>query len=221
MARWDTLHPTADGCLHPAEWGALHQAQHITSRTRKEVWLRVVAGCSRYTTVYAARQGSYQQFRSLHTDAEKLAVLLCPCGGGVQDSLHVLRCTHNALEGLRRRVLEVTERCVLRWSNTTDQQVVHGPPSHGDYTYRKARPNVTARRSAKGRRKGPSKRKRTLSANEDAGWRAATDVQKLLTSLGSNCLDLPWELHAHVIGESAAHWGDVETTYAAVNGVVV
>ena len=112
MAMWNALHPAVDGRLPCEEWGALHQAQHIASRGQKEVWLRAVAGCSRYTTVYAARQGSYQEFRSPHTDAQKLAVLQCPCGMGVQDSMHVLLCEHRALLALKKNKCSRPQRNV-------------------------------------------------------------------------------------------------------------
>ena len=51
MAMWGTLQLTTDGCLDVGGWGALHRAQHIRPRAQTGVWLRVVAGCSRYTTV--------------------------------------------------------------------------------------------------------------------------------------------------------------------------
>ena len=180
----------------------------------------MVAGCSRYTTVYGAKQGSYQEFRSQHKDAQKLRILFCPCGGGVQDSLHVLACTHSALVELRRRVLEVTEKCVLQWGGTAGSRSAHDPSPHVGYKHHTTNPDTTARRVAEGRQREANKRKRAISDDEEANWLTMTKTQKLLISLGSDSMWLPWELCARIVAESASYWGDVETTYAAINGVV-
>ena len=208
MAMWNALHPAVDGRLPGREWGALHQAQHIISRSQKEVWLRAVAGCSRYTTVYAARQGSYQEFRSPHTDAQKLAVLQCPCGMGVQDSMHVLLCEDRALVALRREVLAISEKCV------------HRLPVGGGNKRHKTNCDATARRALQPRREHLPRAEMRRDGNTD-GWMAATDTQKLMASLGSHCTRLPKRVHLHVISEAAAPWGDLERIYASVNKVTL
>ena len=208
MAMWNALHPAVDGRLPCEEWGALHQAQHIASRGQKEVWLRAVAGCSRYTTVYAARQGSYQEFRSPHTDAQKLAVLQCPCGMGVQDSMHVLLCEHRALLALKKQVLATSEICVQHL------------PTRGGNKRHKTNYDTTARRAQQPRREHLSRAEMRREGNTD-GWMAATDTQKLMASLGSHCTRLPKRVHLHVISEAAAPWGDLERIYASVNKVAL
>ena len=90
------------------------------------MWLRVVAGCSRYTTVYAAKQGSFQEFRSSHTEGQRSAVLLCECGRGVQDSMHVLKCALADMVELRREVVQTADACVCVWCGGSGRKVLHG-----------------------------------------------------------------------------------------------
>jgi hypothetical protein len=82
-------------------------------------------------------------------------------------------------------------------------------------------PDTTARRVAEGRQRKANKRKRAISGDEEANWLTMTKTQRLLISLGSDNMWLPWELCARIVAESASYWGDVETTYAAINGVVL
>ena len=202
---WNTLQPAIGGRLYYEEWGALYQAQHIVSRGQKEVWLRVAAGCSRYTTVYATRHGSYQQSRSPHTDAQKLAVLQCPCGMGVQDSMHVLLCAHHTLVGFRRQTLTVSEACVQHL------------PARGGCKRHKANNDTATRRAQQPRQGHLSRTEKRCRGNTD-GWMVTTDVQRMLASLGSHCIGLPKRVHLHVISMAATHCGDVEKAYAGING---
>ena len=219
MAMWNTLHPAADGRLERCEWGALQQAQHIRSRTHKEVWLRVVAGCSRYTTVYAAKQGSYQEFRSPHTEEQRLAVLLCECGQGVQDSMHVLKCALADMVELRRKVVQTADACVCVWCGGSGRKALHGADRRARCKRaRGSAVNITQRteREEEGGQTGIGRR--PAVSDRDA-WAKATSEHKILTSLGSDCVGLSQGLRVRIISETAAHWGGVEEVYAQANDV--
>jgi hypothetical protein len=101
--------------------------------------------------------------------------------------LHVLTCTHSALVEVRRRVLEVTEKCVLQWGG----RAAHDPSPHVGYKHHTANPDTTARRVAEGRQREPNKRKRALSDDDEANWLTMTKTQRLLISLGSGSMWLP------------------------------
>ena len=187
MAMWNMLHPSVGGNLSYCEWGALHQAQYIRSPMQREVWLRVVAGCSRYTTVYAAKQGSYREFRSPHTEEQRASVLLCPCGVGVQDSLHVLRCQCSDVVVLRERVVAVTEECIGSWDG------VPGVRSSEKASRKRsrARGTSTRRQVDAGRKSVLPTRGQHLQTETKEAWERATDERKILVSLGSNWANLP------------------------------
>ena len=106
-----------------------------------------------------------------------------PVRRGTRGPLHALACTHNALVGLRRRVLEVTEKCVRQWVALPVAEL-HMPPPHVGYKHHTVNPDTTARRVAEVRQQEPNKGKRTPSDDGEANWLTMTKTQRLLISLG-------------------------------------
>ena len=92
--------------------------------------------------------------------------------------------------------------------------------NHTNYQRHKASNDTAARRTQQPRR-GHLSRTEKRCGGDINGWMAATDVQKLLASLGSHCTGLPKRVHLHVISMAAAHWGDAERAYAGINGITL
>ena len=98
----------------------------------------------------------------------------------------------------------------LRWSaggvpygvpcGTAGARASHDPSSYVGRRCHRAESNTTARRNAKGRRRGMNKRKRGFSGGEQANWASMTGAQKLLTGLGYGSIWLPWKSQ-HFTGE--------------------
>ena len=204
------LHPPYHRVLGAHRWGVLHLMDLGSSRGSGEVvdrFLRLLTGCTPTTRVYKCKMKSVKEWRtpSEHTDLQRLQVASCPCGNGLQDSAHVLWCSHTLAETIRTNVLTIANEIIqleqaalpMEW----EADVAHIPPSDRGRFKTKTLFIEAA----------------SLHASELHDWLCSSYLKRLLRTLGSSDTYLWDQTRARLVSSCMLEWSRVECLWDEIN----
>ena len=171
------LHPPRGGIVARHRWGVLHLidfASHSTHGDVVDCFLRLLAGCTPTTRAYLCKKRVRKEWKSPgdYTDLDRRRATMCPCGLGVQDSIHVLDCQHQLAVQLRLDVLHIADTTMSQAASSNHPTWVDRP--------RKKRPKNEDRPQTRTQFEAATEQHMT----EVRLWADSPYRRRLLTTLG-------------------------------------
>ena len=129
-------------------------------------------------------------------DAQRVAAIECPCGTGIQDSLHLFMCTHHAIVAVKERVIKSAEA----WFT----------PERAPYDMFADLTNNAC--SKKKREEGREQHQQGVEA-----WNTATVREKLSITMGGDGTQLDTKMRTNIVTGCIKWWADIEDGWDEVN----
>ena len=201
-ALWNSLHRPIEGKITRDRWGILHLIDHRTANPEHvATYIEMLAGCTPTLKSFQCKRRTTKEWKypKSYTDEQRREATRCPCGGGIQDGVHILRCQNARIRTLKNAVLieanDLMERLETKLRTALLAENDHGPNTK------------EARRLADKRE----------SLTNLQNWRLQKDIDKLRDTMGGTPTTLDQATRGQLITTCLAEWGEIEDAWDEVN----
>jgi hypothetical protein len=178
-----------------------------------DCFLRLLAGSGRTTLSHICKMRGRQPWKLPleYTDLERHMAVCCPCGLGIQDSVHFLSCKHRSMIELRHQVVASASEVI-----DEERKIVDG----GWKPYTDLMGVVKRQRYKKAKTVSSEQITRTvydLHREEIHSWDHMTQTHKCLLTLGKSDTALTTRVRTKLVTLCLPLWAKVEYMWEIIN----